>query len=104
MWTPEARPLTDEEQATVARLREEQGAVQKRRSDLTAEINAEIAKAAEGLERTSDEYKKKRSAVYAKHRERLTAIGKEYKDLADRIGELVPAAQRKPFVWIYERL
>jgi predicted nucleic acid-binding Zn-ribbon protein len=104
MWTPEARPLSEEEQATVARLKSEQQAVQKRQSDLMGKINAEAAKAAEGLEPNSDEYREKRSAAYAKYRDQMTAIHKENQSLATKIGELVPAAQRKSFVWLYERL
>jgi len=103
MWTPEARPLSAEEQATVARLQKEQQAVRKRQSELMGKVNAEVAKAAPGLERTSDEYRKKRSAVYAKYGDQRTTISKENQHLAKQIGELVPTAQRKSFVWWYER-
>ncbi|MHC4933243.1 MAG: FG-GAP repeat domain-containing protein [Planctomycetota bacterium] len=103
MWTPEARVLTNEEQATVARLKTEQEAVRKRQAELMAKINAEAAKATEGLERSSDEYRKKRSAVYARYNDQLSAIRGESQRLAKQIGELVPAPQRKSFVWLYER-
>ena len=104
MWTPEARPLSEEEQATVARLRKEQQEVQKRQAELMGKINAEVAKAAEGLEPTSVEYRKKRSEAYKKYRGQTTAIREQNQALATKIGELVPAAQRKSFVWLYERL
>jgi len=104
MWTPEARPLTEEEQATVARLQKERQAVQKQQADVMAKVNAEAAKSAEGLERTSKEYRQKRSEAYAKYRKQISAIQKESQRLASQIGELVPAPQRKSFVWLYERL
>ncbi|MHC4108059.1 MAG: FG-GAP repeat domain-containing protein [Planctomycetota bacterium] len=104
MWTPEARSLSGEEQAIVARLRKEQQAVKERQTELMGKVNAEASKATEGLERSSEEYRKKRSAVYAKYRDQMTAIGKESQGLAKQIGELVPAPQRKSFVWLYERM
>jgi hypothetical protein len=104
MWTPPARELTDEEQATVARLKTEQQAVQKRQQELMTKINAEVKEAASGLEPNSDEYRKKWSAVYQSHRAEMTGIQKESQALGKKIGELVPAPQRKSFVWLYERL
>jgi len=104
MWTPKARPLSEQEQATVARLQKELEAVQKRQSDLTGKLNAEVNQAAEGLERSSPEFRKKWSAIYAKYRDQMTAIRKEGQALSKRIGELVPAPQRQSFVWLYERL
>jgi hypothetical protein len=103
MWTPKARPLSRQEQATVARLKEKQKAVQKRQSDLMAKVNAEASKAAAGLDPSSDEYRKKWSAVYAQYGGQISAARKESEDLAKQIGELVPAPQRKSFVWLYER-
>lgn len=104
MWTPEARPLSEKEQATVARLKKEQEAVRKRQAELMAKVNAETAKVAEGLERNSEEYRKKWSAVYAKYGEQISSARKESQRLAKQIGELVPADQRQAFVWLYERL
>jgi hypothetical protein len=104
MWTPEARSLSDEEQATLALLRKHQQAVQEYRADLMTKVNAEVKKAAAGLDRASKEYREKYSEAHEKYRKPLAAIGKEYQRLAGRIGELVPAAQRKSFVWLYERL
>ena len=103
MWTPAARVLSEEEQATVARLRKEQQAVQQRQSDLMSKVRAEADKAAAGLDRSSDEYRKKWSAAYQKYGGHIAAIRKESQDLAKQIGELVPAPQRKSFVWLYER-
>ncbi len=104
MWTPEARRLTDEEQATVARLKKKQQVAQKRYSDLIRKINAEANEAAKGLDRGSDEFRKKWSEVWKKYDEPMSAVRKESQGLAKQIGELVPAAQRKAFVWLYERL
>ncbi|MHC4136193.1 MAG: FG-GAP repeat domain-containing protein [Planctomycetota bacterium] len=104
MWTPEARPLSGEEQATVARLRKEQQAVKKRQTDLMGKVNAEANKAAAELDRSSEEFRKKWSAVYAKYRNQISGIQKESQHLAKQIGELVPAPQRQSFVWLYERL
>ncbi len=67
-------------------------------------INAEVAKQAEGLERNSPEWRKKSSEVRAAHREETTAIRRELMKVTRLIGELVPAPQRKSFVWFYERL
>ena len=104
MWTPRARPLSEEEQATVALLKKHQQAIQKQQADVMGKVNAEVAKAAEGLERTSKEYRQKWSEVRAKYGGQIAAWQKENQRLAKRIGELVPAAQRKSFVWLYERL
>jgi predicted nucleic acid-binding Zn-ribbon protein len=82
----------------------QQQAVLKQQADVMGKMKADTAKAAEGLERTSKEYRQKSSEVYAKYRKALSAIQKEYQRLGKQIGELVPAAQRKSFVWLYERL
>jgi hypothetical protein len=104
MWTPEARALSREEQATVARLQKEQQAVQKRQQELMGKVNAEAQKAAEGLDRSSKEYREQWSAAYAKYKSEITKVRKEYQRLAKQINELVPAPKREAFVWLYERL
>ena len=104
MWSPEARELTEEEQATVASLQEKQQAAQKRYAEFMRKVSAEATKATEGLERGSDEWREKWSAVYAKYRKETTEMRGETQGLAKQIGELVPAAQRKSFIWLYERL
>ncbi len=104
MWTPKARKLTDDEKAEVARLRKEQRQVMNRLSELTTKLNAEAAEATAGLDRKSQEYRTKRSAVYTKHRKETSAFAKESQALTKKIQALVPAPQQKSFVWLYERL
>ncbi len=106
MWTPEARPLSEEEQATVARLKGEQEAVRKQQAELMAKVRAEVEQAAKaaGLDRSSEEYRKKWSETYAKYGEQIAEVRKEVQRLAEQIGELEPAPQRRSFVWLYERL
>ncbi|MHC4955995.1 MAG: FG-GAP repeat domain-containing protein [Planctomycetota bacterium] len=103
MWTPEARELSAEEQATVARLKTEQAAIQKKQSAIMTKVNAETAEAAKGAERSSDEYRKAWSATYKKYSAEMGAVRKDSQAVAKKIGALVPAAQRKSFVWLYER-
>jgi len=102
-WQPPARELTEEETNVVARLRSEQKAILERRQALMKEYSAAVAEATKGIDRSDEAYRKKASAGYQEHGDRLRAIGREVKEVADRIGELVPAAQRKSFVWLYER-
>jgi hypothetical protein len=104
LWTPEGRALSAEEQATLTRLKEEQKAVQLKQSTLMQEVQAETAKAAEGLDPKSKEYRAKWSEVYRKHNDEFTAIRNELQAVTKKIGELVPAPQRQAFVWWYERL
>ena len=103
MWTPPARELNEEEKATVARLRTKQEQIQKRQSALYAEINGEVADETKGMKRGSEEWTKVMRAVNGRYGEQRSAIRKEAKEVADAIGELVPAPQRKSFVWLYER-
>jgi len=104
LWTPPARKLTEEEQAVVARLRSEQKAIEERYAAASQKMEAEAAKAGAGLDRSSKEYRAKWSEVYQQHREGMSAIRAELQEVARKIGELVPAAKREAFVWIYERL
>ena len=103
MWKPVARELTAEEKAVVARLTAERTAVQQQQQKVMAEIAATAKKATEGMDTSSDEYRKARSAVYAKHRDDYMPFVKEAQALTKKIGELVPAAKRETFVWLYER-
>ena len=104
MWTPAPRKLTEEEQATVARLRKQQAEVQTRQRALSRKMAAEISAATQGLDLTSDAYRKKRSEVYAKYSEQRNKVRIEYMGYGKRISWLVPAPQRKAFVWLYERM
>ena len=103
MWTPKGKKLDAEEKATVARLRKEQQQLSSRRSKLSTKIRAEATEAIAGMDSKSVEARAKRSAVYAKYRDQTSAFGKEYQALAKQLNELVPAPQRKAFVWLYER-
>ncbi len=103
MWTPKGRPLTAEEKTTVARLEKEQSVVQSRRSELMTKMRAEADDAAAGMDPKSNEARAMKSAVYTKYRDQTSALTKEYQALAKQLNELVPAPQRKSFVWLYER-
>jgi hypothetical protein len=104
MWTPPARELTADEKAQAEKLKQEQAAIGKRQQELMKKVNADAEKAAEGLDRSSDEYRKKWSETYGKYRPQLTEINKERQRVTKRLNELIPAPQRKSFVWLYERL
>jgi len=104
LWTPEGRPLSEEEQAAVARLRKEQEALREKQSPLMKTIQEKTAKAAEGLERNSKEYREKWSEVYQQHGAEMAEIRKEFQAVTAKIGEMVPAPQRVGFAWLYERL
>ena len=85
-------------------LKMEQQELSQRRSKLMRAISAEATEATAGLDRKSKEYRTKRSAVYAKHQEKTAAFAKESRALQKQLNALVPAAQRRSFVWLYERL
>jgi len=104
LWTPASRELSDEEQATVTRLRAQHLEIRKRSVALRSKVDAEVAKQAEGLERNSAEWRKKWSEVSAAHRDERNAIQADRVKVLKLIGELVPSPQRKSFVWFYERL
>jgi chromosome segregation ATPase len=67
-------------------------------------VQAESKKAQEGLDPKSKEYKEAWSKAYTAHRKELDPIRKELQSLSKQIGELVPAPQRKAYIWLYERL
>jgi hypothetical protein len=104
LWAPEGRALSEEEQATVTKLKEQQKEIQGKMTALMQKVKEETEKAAEGLDPKSKEYRAKWSEVYQKHNGEATAIRGELTEVAKKIGELVPAPQRQAFVWWYERL
>jgi len=104
MWKPKARPLSDEEQAEVARLQKERSEVLARRTKLLTKVSEEAKKATEGMDRRSKEARAKTSAIYGKYRQQMTAFSKQLQPLTKKLNALVPAAQRQAFVWLYERL
>ena len=103
MWAPVARELNDEERAVVARLSAERTEVQAQQQKIMAAISEKANKATEGLDSSTDEYRKKRSAVYAEHRDQYMPVMKQVQELTKKIGELVPGPKRETFVWLYER-
>jgi hypothetical protein len=104
MWTPHARELSAEEKARVAELRKKEADLQARQRAHWQKVSKEVAAATEGMDRRSPEARKKSSEIYAKYRSVNTALGKERRDLMQKLNALVPSAQRRGFVWIYERL
>ena len=104
MWTPPARELSADEQATVARLKKQQQEVTVQQQELMTKVQAEASKAQEGLDPKSKEYREAWSKAYTARTKELQPIRKELQSLAKQIGELMPAPQRKAYVWLYERL
>jgi hypothetical protein len=104
LWSPPARELSAEEQATVARLKKQQKLVIVQRQEIMTKVQAEAKKAREGLDPKSKQFREALSAAYASHSDQLTPIRKELQSLSKQINELVPAPQRQAFVWLYERL
>ena len=103
MWTPPARELSADEQATAARLQQELDAVREVQRSLMARVNEETAKATEGVDPASPEVRKKRSEIFETHRAEYTAASRKSQVLSAELQELVPAPKREAFVWLYEQ-
>jgi len=104
IWTPKQRELSEEEQQAAARLRKRQQEIQKEQQALMTRVREETARAAEGLEPGSREYREKWSEVFKKHRADYTALSKKRAAVTKELRKLVPGRQRVPYVWLYERL
>lgn len=103
MWKAEARELTAQEQVHLGELKRELAELQK---DLKArrEVHAgKVAAVTAGLERASDEYKAKASPLNSAYRKDTKGPNERQGVLMEQIDTLVPSAQRKSFVWLYER-
>jgi hypothetical protein len=101
-WTPPSRDLTSEEQAKVVALREKLEVQQAAYQVVLEEYNAELETLPEGL--TEEERSAAFEAVYGRFKSRLSDANGEVAAVRKQLEELVPAAKRKPFVWLYERL
>ena len=104
MWTPEPRELTDAETAKAKKL---QDAFQRARSEsmaLMGKISSEVSAAAKELGAKGDELRKVSSKIRKKYREQQSALSKRSSKLKKQLDELIPSAQRKSFVWLYERM
>ena len=104
MWTPPPRDLDPNQQAEADRLKkavqEAQGATQ----EIMKKVNDEVAKATEGMDRSTPEYREKWSKVFESHRADYTAASQKIQTLTKQLEELVPGPKRETFVWLYERL
>jgi len=103
MWTPPAPALSEEEQATAARLQGELDEVRKAQSEIMSRINEEIAAATEGMDPQGPEARKIRTETYEKHRAEYTGPAARSQALMKELQKLVPGPQREAFVWLYER-
>lgn len=104
MWTPHARELSAEEKVKVAELRKKEADLQRRQGAHWQKVGKEVAAATAGMDRRGPEARKKSSEIYAKYRAANASLGKERRDLMQKLNALVPGPQRQGFVWIYERL
>ncbi|MAF65245.1 MAG: hypothetical protein CMJ84_06260 [Planctomycetes bacterium] len=105
-WTPEGRPLSEEETARVAELEAGLEALDAELEAFFERVQAEVEAAAEarGLDPEGEEarplFKEHFDAAADERRElmeRRTAVQEE-------LDELVPRDQRSSFVWFYERI
>jgi hypothetical protein len=104
MWTPPARELDETEQARAAKLKEQLAEAQQVPRDIMSKVQAETAKAAEGLDRASEEYRKKWSECFQKHSAEYSEAREKTQKLKAQLEELVPGPKREAFVWVFERL
>jgi hypothetical protein len=94
-WTPKARALTTEQQQRVVAIRAEQAKLAAELATLTEAAQ----KAAEGL--AEEEARKRYASAYQAQRKERDANRAARALLDKELGELVPPAQRRSFVWLY---
>ncbi|MCB9902852.1 MAG: VCBS repeat-containing protein [Planctomycetes bacterium] len=104
IFQPEAPPLSAEEEAEVAALRERIGALQAEMDEFWRELEKAVAEATKGLEEGSEEY----DARYTETWEALSPRHRELQNAMDepssRLDELVPGRRQESHVWWYERV
>jgi hypothetical protein len=94
-WTPEAVPLTKEQQARAAELKEQIATLDQQLQSIYAAID----KAVEGLDEAAAD--QKREELYKQKREELSGLSKQRQALHEEHDALVPGMKRKSFVWLY---
>ena len=94
-WTPKAKVLTAEQQQRATAIRAEL-------AKLGAELDALNDAAQKGIEGLPEEEAAKRyTAAYQAQKKERDANREARAPLDKELGELVPAAQRRSFVWLY---
>ncbi len=101
-WSPPGRELSEEEQATVARLRAREAELQEAYAAISVEYSDALDAALEG--KSEEEQEAVFTEVYGQFRERMQAASEALKEVTDEIETYVPRPQRKPLVWFYERV
>lgn len=97
-WKPKPVVLSAEQKARAAELQ-----AQIAELDAAAQkFYAEIEEALKGLEEAAAN--EKRTALFKERRAEMTAQTKRRQELSKELDPLVPAAQRRTFVWLYENV
>lgn len=95
-WTPKGAPLSPEETAELAKLKNDLIAVTKESAALQAVITSET----KGLE--GDARIKKHTAIYDVQRPQRSILASKRLAITTRIEELEPQLKRESFTWLYE--
>lgn len=104
MWKADAHELTAQERSQLGELKRALAGLQKEMK-ARREVHADrVAAVTAGLERSSAEYKAKAAPLNSAFRKDTKTPNERQELLKEQIDALVPSAQRKAFVWLYERI
>jgi gas vesicle protein len=104
MWTPKGRELNAKEEARAAELTATLEKLHKESNAVWDKISAEIQKKTAKLDPESDEHEEMVDSIYDKYQSENEASREAISAAQEELQELIPQAQKRSFVWLYERI